>query len=147
MWSASGNKPVWAKDWGYVLAVTWSDGVLAQQLLLPQAPRWKLGSCLKSCTSHHLNFSCSLCRKKNGLSKQVLCILLHSMLSYAPGNPIMGLSSDQRSLSVFPRGCMCCSLAEYQGAILTSASLAVLTNFCMWYGQKRLNTAALDEMG
>lgn len=45
MWPARGNKPVWAKGWGYVLAVPWSNGVLAQQLLLSQAPSWKLGRC------------------------------------------------------------------------------------------------------
>lgn len=52
MWPASGNKAVWAKGWGYVLPVTWSDGVLAQQLLLPHARCWKLGS---YCETMHIS--------------------------------------------------------------------------------------------
>lgn len=83
---------------------------------------WKLGSCCEIMDVSPLGHFLFLTQgKENGLSKQVLCALLHPLLSYAPiRNPIMGLSSDQRSVLVLPRGCMCCFLAEYQQVILTS---------------------------
>lgn len=117
----------------------------------------KLGSCCEIMRASPLGYLLFLMQgKENGLSKQVLCALLQPLLSYAPGNPTTRLSSDQRSILVLPRGCMCCSLAEYQQVILTSTdhecthqhklgcphqykawmfslakSLGVLTNFCM----------------
>lgn len=121
---ASGDKPVWAKSWGYVLAVTRSDAVLAQHLLLPQAQSWKLGCCCEIMHISPLRFFLFLTQeKKKGLSKEVLCTLLHSLLTYAPVNPIMELSSGQRSILVLLRGCTRCSLAEFQQVILTSTKL------------------------
>lgn len=112
----------------------------------------KVESCTEIMHISPLRFLLFLWQGKKSLSKQVLCTILHSLLSYASGNPIMGLSSDQRSVLVLPSGCMCCSSAEYQDTILTSTSLGVLSSTELGCPHqllhvKRLNTAQLDEMG